>query len=111
MDIQSIEKEVVWPLEEYCSEHADDAFNFKYPDGEEYVVRFWTAYDTEDEEYGDPGYQEYHEIAYKVIKTVVDGHRLRDAKGPMGQFPIILVNYKDIPSLVKAGDGTVVYQA
>lgn len=97
----------VWELEGYEDRHPGTRYLIEFADGESYVCRYDTGYDSEnsgefDIEMDHPLYEEFYQISMEIIEVVHSGLR------PYNQW--LNLDYRDWPSLIKDLDsGTVVY--
>lgn len=96
-------------LYDHHGEHPSARYLIEFPNGESYVCRYATSYESEnsgelDIETDDPRYDEFYQIAMDIIETIQTGVR-RYQNG-------LTLDYRDWPALIKDVDrGTVVYPA
>lgn len=93
----------------YEHERPGTRYFVEFPDGESYVVIYFTSYESEnsgdlDIEMDDPRYDEFHQVAMDIVQTIENGsRRCQNA---------LTLDYRDFPSLIKDVDaGVVVYPA
>ncbi len=86
------EERIYGPFAQYIEENIDKRFRFTYSSGLELVVEYETEYESENGlDINDDGYEEYWEMAFKIIEVVNDDTNLYEVGG------YILVNYLSIP--------------
>lgn len=96
-------------LYDYDEEHPGTRYMIEFPDGESYICRYFTDYESEnsgelDIEMDDPRYDEFYQIAMDVIETIQTGRR--------GYSQGFTLDYRDWPALIKDVDrDAVVYSA
>lgn len=93
----------------YERSHPGAQYLVTFPDGESYVCRYDTSYESEnsgdlDIELDDPRYDEFYQLAMEIVDTIQTGDR-RYHHG-------LTLDYRDWPVLIKDLDsGTIVYPA
>ena len=91
------EEYVYGPFSDYVESHESEKFKFKYSDGTELIVEFETEYESENGlDLNDDGYEEYWEMAFKILKI------LKDNKNTYSAEQYVLVNYHNIPQKYEA---------
>lgn len=96
-------------LYDHHGEHPGARYLIEFPDGESYICRYFTSYESEnsgdlDIEMDDPRYDELYQIAMDIIEPIQTGTR-RYQNG-------LTLDYRDWPALIRDVDrGTVVYPA
>jgi hypothetical protein len=94
-------------LSKYDDENPGTSYLIKYSDGESYICRYFTDYESEnggdlDIEMDDSRYDEFYQIAMDIVETIQAGSR-RYQDG-------LTLDYRDWPVLIKDIDkGVVVY--
>ncbi len=94
-------------LEQYEDKHPGTRYLVEFPDGESYVCRYFTSYESEnggelDLEMDDPRYDEFYQIAMKIVEMIRSGERRYQ--------DVFTLDYRDWPTLIKDLDrGAVVY--
>ena len=105
MEYHVEERTTVFALERYIDAHPSQLLTLTFAEGDCYVCRIFTAYDFDNDlDSDDPAYDEFHEIAFLIVQTVVDGPNKEDGYGT------VLLNYRHFPELIVAEDGTEVYR-
>lgn len=103
------EEHQVWVLERYDSTHPGTRYLIEFADGEAYICRLDTAYDSENSgelevDEGDPLFDEFHQVSMEIIEIKSKGLR------PYDQW--LSLDYRDWPALINDVDrGAVVYPA
>jgi hypothetical protein len=94
-------------LYQYDDERPGTRYLIEFPDGESYICRYFTSYESEnggelDIEMDDPRYDEFYQIAMTIVETIRAGRRsYQDG---------LTLDYRDWPVLIKDVDkGIVVY--
>lgn len=101
------EEHQVWALEAYDSDHPGTRYLVEFPDGEAYICRLDTAYDSEntgelDIDEDNPLYDEFHQVSLEVIEVKSRGLR------PFDEW--LNLDYRDWPARITDADrGAVVY--
>lgn len=101
------EESTVGLLLAYCKTHPKTHFTVSYDTGEEYLCKFYTSYEADNENAVDDGTEaelvEYYAIAVDPVKEI--------ASGPHHNEPnsLIEISYRDFPSRIVGEDGTVIY--
>ena len=86
------EENIYGPFSDYVERHENEKFKFTYSDGTELIVEFETEYESENGlDLNDDGYEEYWEMAFKILKV------LKDDKNTYSAEQYVLVNYHCIP--------------
>jgi len=107
--VHAEEEHQVWALEAYDTDHPGTRYLVEFSDGEAYICRFDTAYDSEnsgeldiDEE--NPLYDEFHQVSMEIIEVRSRGLR------PYDEW--LNLDYRDWPARITDTDrGAVVYPA
>lgn len=103
------EKFQVTAILSYLNQHTSDHFLLTFSDNESYLVAPDLVYESDnagelDIEEGDPRFDEFIQISFKVLKAVRGGHRR------FGNF--VVIDYRDFPVLVTdEATGEIVYDA
>lgn len=101
------EEHQVCALEAYDSDHPGTRYLVEFPDGEAYICRLDTAYDSEhtgelDIDEDKPLYDEFHQVSLEIIKVKSRGLRSFDEW--------LNLDYRDWPACITDADrGAVVY--
>lgn len=92
-------------LSAYDDEHPGTRYLIEFPDGESYICRYFTDYESEnsgdlDIEMEDPRYDEFYQIAMDIVETVkTGGRRYHDG---------LTLDYRDWPTLIEDVDREIV---
>lgn len=106
MEFHIEERTTVAPLENYAYAHLGQNLTLTFAEGDCYVCRVFTAYESDNSlDLDDPAYDEFYEIAFRIVETLVDGPNKEEGYGT------VLVNYRHFPVLVTAEDGVEVYRS
>ena len=67
-------------LSDFDDEHPGTRYLIEFPDGESYICRYCTSYESEnsgdlDIEMDDPRYDEFYQIAMDIVETIQTGGR------------------------------------
>ena len=101
------EEHQVWALEAYDSDHPGTRYLVEFPDGEAYICRLDTAYDSEntgelDIDEDNPLYDEFHQVSLEIIEVKSRGLQ------PYDEW--LNLDYRDWPARITDADrGAVVY--
>ena len=92
-------------LYKYDDEHPGTRYLIEFPNGESYICRYFTSYESEnsgdlDIEMDDPRYDEFYQIAMDIVETIQTGGR-RYQEG-------LTLDYRDWPALIKDVDKDIV---
>jgi len=92
-------------LSVYDDEYPGTRYLIEFPDGESYICRYFTDYESEnsgdlDIELDDPRYDDFYQIAMDIVETVQTGAR-RYHDG-------LTLDYRDWPALIKDVDKDIV---
>lgn len=93
----------------YHDEHPDARYLVEFADGESYVCKYFTSFDSEnggefDIEMDDPRYDEFYVVSLDIIQIVSDG--------PRRYNDTLSLDYRDFPATITDADtGAVVYPA
>lgn len=88
-------------LSVYDDEHPGTRYLIEFPDGESYICRYFTDYESEnsgdlDIEMDDPRYDDFYQIAMDIVETIqTGGRRYHDG---------LTLDYRDWPALIKDVD-------
>ncbi len=77
------EEQQVWALEAYATSHPATRYLVEFPDGEAYICRFDTAFDSEnsgelDIDENNPLHDEFHQVSLEIIEVKSRGLRPYD---------------------------------
>lgn len=101
------EEHQAWALERYDGDHPGTRYLVEFPDGEAYICRLDTAYDSEnggelDIDEDSPLYDEFHQLSMEIIEVKNRGLR------PYDKW--LSLDYRDWPIRIMDADrGAVVY--
>ena len=105
MEFHVEERTTIAPLENYIDSHPKQSFTLSFAEGDVYVCDLFTAYESDNGlALDDPDYDEFYEIAFLIVETIVDGPNKEDGYGT------VLLNYRHFPALIVAEDGTEIYR-
>lgn len=95
------EEHQVWALERYDGDHPGTRYLVEFPDGEAYICRLDTAYDSEnsgelDIDEDNPLYDEFHQVSMEIIEVKNRGLR------PYGEW--LNLDYRDWPTRIMDAD-------